>query len=47
VGPLNWKRQDSAIRQQVIEQLMRQIMHHDAECRREEAPSAVRSHAKH
>jgi hypothetical protein len=30
VGPLNrygwWKRQDGAIRQQVIEQLMRQIM---------------------
>ena len=51
VGPLNrywwWKRQDGAIRQQVIEQLMRQIMHYDVEFRREEAISAVSSHAKH
>ena len=39
--------QDGFIRQQVIEQLMRQIMHYDAEFRREEATSAVRSHAKH
>ena len=33
--------QEGAIRQQVIEQLMRQIMHHDAEFRREEATSVV------
>ena len=39
--------QDGLIRQQVIEQLMRQIMHYDAEFRREEATSAVSSHAKH
>jgi CHASE3 domain sensor protein len=39
--------QDGLIRQQVIEQLMRQIMHYDHEFRREEATSAVSSHAKH
>ena len=39
--------QDGVIRRQVIEHLMRQIMHHDAEFRREEATSAVSSHAKH
>jgi len=39
--------QDGVIRQQVIEQLMRQIMHYDAEFRREEATSAVGSNAKH
>ena len=39
--------QDGVIRQQVIEQLMRQIVHHDAEFRQEEATSAVGSHAKH
>ena len=39
--------QDGVIRQQVIEQLMRQIMHYNAEFRREEATSAVSSHAKH
>jgi hypothetical protein len=39
--------QDGFIRQQVIEQLMRQIMHCDAEFRREEATAAVASHAKH
>jgi hypothetical protein len=39
--------QDRLIRQQVIEHLMRQIMHYDAEFRREEATSAVSSHAKH
>ena len=39
--------QDGLIRQQVIEQLMRQIMDYDAEFRREEATSAVSSHAKH
>ena len=57
MGPLNrygwWKRQDGAtchqdslIRQQLIEQLMRQIMHYD-EFQTEEATSAVGSHAKH
>jgi hypothetical protein len=39
--------QDGAIRQQVIEQLMQQIMHYDGEFRREEATSAAGSHAKH
>ena len=39
--------QDGFIRQQVIEQLMQQIMHYDAEFRREEATSAAGSHAKH
>ena len=49
VGPLNrygwWKRQDGAIRRQVIEQLMHQIMQYDTEFRREEATSAVGSNA--
>ena len=39
--------QDGVIRQQVIEQLMRQITHYDAEFRREETASAVGSSAKH
>ena len=39
--------QEGFIRQQVIEQLMRQIMHYDVEFRREEATSAVGSNAKH
>jgi hypothetical protein len=39
--------QDGVIRQQVIEQLMREIMNYDAEFRREEATSAVSSYAKH
>jgi hypothetical protein len=39
--------QDGVIRQQVIEQLMRQIMQCDGEFRREEATSAVASSAKH
>jgi hypothetical protein len=39
--------QDGVIRQQVIEQLMQQIMHYDAEFRREVSTSIVRSHAKH
>ena len=39
--------QDGVIRQQVIEHLMQQIMHHDAEFRREETTSAVVSIAKH
>jgi hypothetical protein len=39
--------QDGFIRQQVIEQLTRQIMHYDDEFRHEDATSAVGSHAKH
>jgi hypothetical protein len=39
--------QDGVIRQQVIEQLMREIMNYDAEFRREEATPAVSSNAKH
>jgi hypothetical protein len=39
--------QDGVIRQQVIEHLMRQIMHYDDEFRHEDATSAVGSHAKH
>jgi hypothetical protein len=39
--------QNGLIRQHMIEQLMRQIMHYDAEFRREEVTSAVSSHAKH
>jgi hypothetical protein len=39
--------QDGVIRQQVIEELMRQIMHYDAEFRREEATSGAGSSAKH
>jgi hypothetical protein len=39
--------QDGFIRQHVIEHSMRQIMHYDGEFRREEATSAVSSHAKH
>ena len=39
--------QDGVIRQQVIEELMRQIMHYDGEFRREEATSAVGSNVKH
>jgi hypothetical protein len=35
------------MKQQVIEQLVRQIMDYDAEFRREEATSAVGSSAKH
>ncbi len=38
---------EGIIRQEVIEQLMRQIMHYDAEFRREEATSAVGSNAMH
>jgi hypothetical protein len=43
----NESQQDGVIRQQVIEELMRQIMHYDGEFRREEVTSAVSSHAKH
>ena len=39
--------QDGVMRQQVIERLMRQIMHYDGEFRQEEATSSVASHAKH
>ena len=39
--------QDGAMRQQVIEQLMRQIVHYDGEFRHEEAIRAGGSHAKH
>jgi hypothetical protein len=39
--------QDGIVRQQVIEQLMRQIMQYDAEFRHQEANSSVGSHAKH
>jgi hypothetical protein len=39
--------QDAMIRQQLIEQLMHEIMNYDAEFRREEAESAVGSHARH
>ena len=39
--------QDSIIRQQVVEQLMRQIMHHDAEFRNEEAIGSSGSLARH
>jgi hypothetical protein len=39
--------QDGFIRQQVVGELMRQIMHYDAEYRREEATSAAGSHAMH
>ena len=41
------RQQDEVIRQHVIEQLMRQIMHYDGEFRREEATSAVSSNAMH
>src|SRR5271156_6391183 len=39
--------QDGAIRQQLIEELMREIMHYDAEFRREDATGASGSHARH
>ena len=39
--------QDGVVRQQVIEELMRQIMHYDGEFRREGATSAVGSSARH
>ena len=40
--------QDGVIRQHVIEQLMRQIMHYDAEFRREDAAEgAIASQARH
>ena len=39
--------QDAVIREQVIQELSRQIVHYDAEFRREEATSAAGSHAMH
>ena len=39
--------QHGMIRQQVIEELMQQIMHYDAEFRREDAAGAIASHARH
>ena len=39
--------QDGAIRQQLIEQLMREIMNYDAEFRREDAAGSTGSHARH
>ena len=40
-------RQDGLIRQQLIEQLMGEIMKHDAEFRRDDASGANASHATH
>jgi hypothetical protein len=39
--------QDGAIRQQVIEELTRKIVHCDAEFRREDAAGAIGSRARH
>jgi hypothetical protein len=39
--------QDGAIRQHLIEQLMREIMSYDAEFRREDAEGGMVSHARH
>jgi hypothetical protein len=46
VAGLTWG-QDDSIRQQLIEQLMREIMDYDAEFRREAGTSAMRSDARH
>ena len=40
-------RQDGAIRQHLIEHLMRQIMHYDDEFRQEDTAGAVGSHSRH
>ena len=40
-------RQDGAIRQQLIEQLLREIMNYDAEYRRQDASGATWSQARH
>jgi len=40
-------RQDGAILQQLIEELMREIMHYDAEFRREDGTGASGSHVRH
>ena len=39
--------QDGTIRRQLIEELMRQIMHYDTEFRREEAAPEAGSSARH
>ena len=39
--------QDRAIRQQLIEQLMREIMYYDEEFRREDVTGVSGSHARH
>jgi hypothetical protein len=39
--------QNGAIRQQLIEQLMREIMNYDAEFRREDTAGVIGSHARH
>ena len=39
--------QDSSIRQQLIEQLMREIMNYDAEFRRDDGTGAIGSVARH
>ena len=40
-------RQDGTIRQQLIEQLMREIMNYDAEFRRDDTVGVNPSHARH
>ena len=40
-------RQDGTIRQQLIEQLMREIINYDAEFRREDASGAIGPHTRH
>ena len=40
-------RQDGMIRQQLIEQLTREIMNYDAEFRRDDAAGVSSSHARH
>ena len=40
-------RQDGAIRQHLIEELMREIMHYDAEFRRADAAGEIGSGARH
>jgi hypothetical protein len=40
-------RQDGLIRQQLVEQLMREIMNYDAEFRRDDAAGVSGSHARH
>jgi hypothetical protein len=39
--------QDGAVRQNMIEQLMREIMNYDAEFREQDAMGTDRSHARH
>ncbi len=39
--------QESAVRQSMIEQLMREIMNYDAEFRQQDAMGTDRSHARH